>query len=179
MLIEFGYQVFGGPEVFAGSHQHGILDRIKDDLRVDALFLAQDLDRLINRSQAHMNPLSFFPGLPLEFEIRLFHLVEGELHASAGGRFEGNDSFRETFQRADPMALILDGLAQHYFDLLPNKSLEFLGPGQLSFDSRRTDFERVARARNDILYVQNGADVVGNKFTIGMSDARGFVDKNA
>ena len=55
LLIEIRHQVFRCPEMLASGHQHGILHRIDDDLRIDALLLAQNLDGLIDGS--HCFPL--------------------------------------------------------------------------------------------------------------------------
>ena len=49
--IDFGDQVFRCPELLARGDKHGILHRSDYDLRVDALFLAQYLDRLKDRCQ--------------------------------------------------------------------------------------------------------------------------------
>ena len=35
-FVEIGHQVFGGAEVLARGHQHGVFDGIENDLRVDA-----------------------------------------------------------------------------------------------------------------------------------------------
>ena len=40
LLIDIRDQVFVGAEMLARRHQHGVLDRIEHDLRIDALFLA-------------------------------------------------------------------------------------------------------------------------------------------
>ena len=41
--------ILGGAIVLSGGNQHRIFHRVEDDLRVDALFLAQDFDGLKNR----------------------------------------------------------------------------------------------------------------------------------
>jgi hypothetical protein len=55
LLVEVGDQILLGPELLARGHEHGVLDGVEDDLRVDALFLAQDLDGLINLSIVYMS----------------------------------------------------------------------------------------------------------------------------
>ena len=74
--------VLVGAVVLAGGDQHGILHRVQDDLRIDALFLAQYLDGLKNRFQSALfvsdrilwqcvSPV----GLPLELQIGLLDLL--------------------------------------------------------------------------------------------------------
>src|ERR1019366_2479267 len=50
--IQLGDVVFGGAVVFPGGDQHGVPDGVQDDLRIDALFLAQYLDGLKDRFQS-------------------------------------------------------------------------------------------------------------------------------
>ena len=44
--------ILGGAIVLPGGNQHGILDRVEHDLRIDAFFLAQNLDGLKDRFQS-------------------------------------------------------------------------------------------------------------------------------
>ena len=52
--IHLGDVVFVGAVVLPGGDQHGVLDGVQDDLRIDALFLAQYLDGLKNRFQSSL-----------------------------------------------------------------------------------------------------------------------------
>src|ERR1700694_4962625 len=69
------------------------------------------------------------------------------------------------------MALILYGFAENHLDLLPDEALEFARFAKFSLHSRRTHLKAVARSRNHILYVQNGADVLRDKFAISKGNA--------
>src|SRR5665213_3169343 len=89
------------------------------------------------------------------------------------------------------MALIFDGLAQDHFHLLSHEALKFARLGELALDARRTYFQTVGRARNHVLYIQDGPDVVRNELAIGERNSlrssrihrlarnRRAVDKNA
>ena len=48
LVVEIGFVILDGAEVLARRDQHRVLDRIENDLGVDALFFAQDFNRLIN-----------------------------------------------------------------------------------------------------------------------------------
>src|SRR5262249_40974605 len=105
-FVEFSDQFFIRMEVLAGRDQHRILHRIQDDLWVDALFLGQDFDGLINRSQVHKMYEFFRSGvLPLELKIRLFNLIEWKLDLFSGRRLERDGALRETLQDSCPTAL--------------------------------------------------------------------------
>src|SRR5262245_3507311 len=77
------------------------------------------------------------------------------------------------------MALILDGLAQDYLDLLAQKAFEFSRFGELSFDTRRTDFERIVAAGNHIFHIQNRTHLLRDKLAVGMSNSWEFIDIEA
>ena len=53
-IVESSDQIFGGAKVLAGGHQHSVLHRIDNDLRVDALLLAQNLNGLIDTSHCFL-----------------------------------------------------------------------------------------------------------------------------
>ncbi len=100
--------IFVGAVMLARGDQHGVLDRVEHDLRVDALFLAQNLDGLKDRFQSALLfccrlVLSIDPaGLPLELQVGLLHLIEGNAHGLARRGFERDDAVREAGQRAFP-----------------------------------------------------------------------------
>ena len=48
IVVEIGFIVLDGAEMFARRDQHGVLDGIENDLGVDALFFAENFNRLIN-----------------------------------------------------------------------------------------------------------------------------------
>ena len=52
LLVQLGDVVLVGAEVLPRGDQHGVLDRVQHDLRVDAFFLAQNLDGLKDRFQS-------------------------------------------------------------------------------------------------------------------------------
>ena len=96
-FIQFRHQLFVGVEMLARRHQHGVLHRVPNDLRIDPFLLAQDFDGLINVPRLVMSVrCSVFGGLPLELEIGFLHLFERELDALARSGFECDDSFGET-----------------------------------------------------------------------------------
>src|SRR5262249_9310661 len=111
-------------EMFPRGHQHGVLDGVEDHLRIDPLLFGEDLDRLINSSHAAHKCFPFCGGLPLELEVGLLHLIEWKLDALARRGLERDDPFGEVLQGAHPMALILDGLAKNYLDLLAHEAFE-------------------------------------------------------
>src|SRR5258705_10232805 len=89
------------------------------------------------------------------------------------------------------MALILHRLAKNHLDLLPDEALEFARFAEFPLHSRRAHFQAVARSGDHILYVENGSNVLRNKFAIrqgnalrrrkvhGLSGSGRAVDKNA
>ena len=77
------------------------------------------------------------------------------------------------------MALIFDGLAQYNLHLLTDETFKLTGLRQLALDARRADFEGVVSPRYDIFHIENRTDLLGDRFTIGVADAFGFVNGNA
>src|SRR5208283_2944077 len=82
-------------------------------------------------------------------------------------------------ERAFEITATVDGGAQRNLDLLSLKPLVIGGFEQLAFDTRRADFERVPAAGHHLFDIQNGADLLGNQFAIGVSYALRLVDRDA
>src|SRR5690242_19930066 len=109
--------------MLARSHQHGVLDGVNDDLRIDAFFLTQDFDGLIDAS--HFFLFSLVPDLlPLELEVGFVNLAERELDDLSGRRLKRDHAIYDTRQRAFPAALVLQGFVKHKFDLLSGKAFK-------------------------------------------------------
>ena len=78
---QLGDVIFVGAVMFPRGNQHRVLDRVQNDLRIDAFFLAQYLDGLKDRFQnvPRFRCAEFVSGgLPLELQIGFFHLIESE-----------------------------------------------------------------------------------------------------
>src|ERR1035438_101806 len=184
LLVQLGDIVFRVAEVLARGDQHGVLDGVQYDLRINALFLAQYLDGLKNRFQSV--PLLFCPwivnpmarrGLPLKLQVRLFYLFEREADLPASG-FQADDAIGEARQGTLPLALVFDRRAQGDLGLLPLEPLVIARLEQLAFEARRADFQRVM-AGHHVLDVENGTDLVRDQLAIGVRYALGLVDRNA
>src|ERR1022692_673592 len=184
LLVQLGDIVLRVAEVLARGDQHGVLDGVQYDLRINALFLAQYLDGLKNRFQSI--PLWFCPwivnpmarrGLPLKLQVRLFYLFEREADLPASG-FQADDAIGEARQGTLPMALVFDRRAQGDLGLLPLEPLVIAWLEQLAFEARRADFQRVM-AGHHVLDVENGTDLVRDQLAIGVRYALGLVDRNA
>src|SRR5262249_25513533 len=117
--VQLSYVVFVGTIMLSRGDEQRVLDCVEDDLRLDALLLAQQLDGLIDRS--HKNPLA---RSPLELQVRLFHLVEGKLDRLPSVCLQGDQAISARSQGTFPAARILDRLPQDRFDLLSCKPLE-------------------------------------------------------
>src|SRR6266567_5053216 len=163
-VVEIGNQILRGAKLLPRSDHHSVLDSVNDDLRIDAFFLTQDLDGLIDAS--HFVLFSNCSGslLPLELEVGFFNLREWNLNDLSRGRLEGDESVREACQRALPATLVLDRLVQHEFHLFAGETFEVFWFSELPFDAGRTDLQRIAVARHHILDVENGADLLGYEF---------------
>ena len=75
--------------------------------------------------------------------------------------------------------LIFDRLPQHDFRLLVRQSARNRqGLRKLALHSRRTDFKRVAVARNHIFHVQNSSYLLRNQLAIGMGNTFRLIDKD-
>ena len=112
--------------MFAGGDQHGVLDGVQDDLRIDAFFLAQDLDGLKDGFQSalvltleFLAVLGLPAGLPLELQVGLLDLRRrGTRRGVWPAGLERDAAILETGQRAFPVAPSLHRLAQRDFGLL-------------------------------------------------------------
>ncbi len=130
--------------MFPGGDQHGVLDRVQDDLRIDAFFLAQYLDGLKNRFQSALDCLRLIipaAALPLELQVGLLNLFEWKRGGLSRLSFESDFAVLESRQHAVPVAPPLQWIAQRDLRLLPLKSLVVLRLQQLPLYTRRTDFE--------------------------------------
>src|SRR5580658_2782724 len=54
LIVKCGDQILRRAEVLASRHQHGVLHRVDDDLRIDALLFAQNLNGLIDASHCFL-----------------------------------------------------------------------------------------------------------------------------
>ena len=71
LVVEIGFVILDGAEVLARRDQHRVLDRVENDLGVDALFFAQDFNRLINAF--HEFASDFSNGAGNEDGLRRYH----------------------------------------------------------------------------------------------------------
>ncbi len=118
-------------------------------------------------------------GLPLKLEVGFFHLFERELHALTGRRLKGDHTRGEALERSCQMALIFYRLAQDHLDFLADEALELARLTKFALDAGGADFECITSSRDNVLDVQNGADLMRDVLAVAVRDPRGLVDKNA
>ena len=170
LLIEVGDQFFVPFELFPRRREHRVFHRVDDDLRVDALFLAQQLDGLINSSHARL----LF--LPLKLQIRLFHTVQRDLRRFTIGRLHGQDIFRKSLENTDPCRRIRHRFPQNDLHFFTDGLFKITRPDQLSFHTGRTYFQCILAAGNQLVRVEDRLHAGGNRLAIGVRNAAFFVD---
>src|ERR1017187_10302490 len=118
----------------------------------------------------------FSGGLPLELQIGLLHLVEGEPQSLPRLRFERYVAVFESGQSPFPIAPALHGIPQSDPGFLALETLVVLRLEELAFHSGRADFERILAARDDVFDIQNSAYLLRDELAIAMRYAIGLVD---
>ena len=83
------------PVLFPRSRQHRVFQRVHDDLRIDALFLAQNLNGLKYRSHCStsfqlLKLLGETIGLPLKLQVGLLNLRQVHLNNFARFNLDSN-----------------------------------------------------------------------------------------
>ena len=85
---------------------------------------------------------------------------------------------RVTRQTALEKLAILDRLVRRNARQPPGEAFEFAGLGQLAIQARRTDFQNVMRSGNQILNVQQHAQLLAHGLAIAVADAFGLIDED-
>src|SRR5919205_498732 len=114
----------------------------------------------------------------VDLKIRLRDLGDGDADAPRGLVLEDNLFALDALDAAAEVALAAYGPAGLHLRQTPRELLEIPEPVEPAFEARRGDFERV-RARDEVLHVEDGADVRGDFGAVLVGDAARLVDEDA
>src|SRR4051794_17942992 len=114
--------------------------------------------------------------LPLELQIGLIHLIQGNLVELSFRRFQLDPVVFKPSQLSNPARLIFDRLSKDDFRFLTEETLKIGGLSQLTLHTRGTHLQGVRISGYYIFGVQHGAKLVRHKLTIRVGNTLRLID---
>ena len=177
--VEFRTQLFLGAIILASRYHHRVLDGRNDDLRLDMLLAADLLDCLVQQTRHSVSPsglpLRSHPSaavtLKLDYQIRL--LNRGIGHGDFPIPSLPASRIRPRSLRAAPPEIsgcrpVHSARPWH----AARESFVIRRLHQLAIQARRTDFQNVTGAGNQVLDIEDHAQLLADALAIVMADTK-------
>src|SRR5215469_1815454 len=177
--IELRAELFLGAIVFPRRDHHRVLNVRDDDVRFDVFLPADLLDCLEQQTRHPLSPIApscgRLPAPLLQFndQVRLANVREGhrdfvilQRHLHGTIRIAGEPPLEKL--------LLLHGLVQPNLGAPPDKSLVVGRLQQLPVKAGRADLEYIPGSRNQVVHVQDHAELLADALAVLVTDPRAF-----